>query len=212
MSTNNNFGFGVGGWGRGTWGNEPVENQPLGYYLSLITSEYQTAPNLRAWLTAPLTLLNDATNCLAMFMPAFDLDDATGAQLDMLGQLIGQARTVSFQPSGGVSPILDDATYRILLKARIAQNQWDGKIDSLQGIWQDLFAGGTIVIEDGQNMAVTIILSGAFSSVVVDLIQQGMIVPRPEGVLYNYVIGTLPVLGFDQQNTYISGLDQGHFA
>jgi hypothetical protein len=185
---------------------------PASYYSGLLTSEYQNSTKLLAWLAAPLSILNDVTACLAAFDEAFDLDEAIGPQLDILGEIIGAQRLVPFQPSGGVSPLLDDPTYLIYLKARIAQNQWTGTIDSLQAIWRTLFPGGTIVIEDNQNMTVNIILAGAFTSILQDLITHGLIVPRPQGVLYNYSFSMLPIFGFDSQNSLISGFDQGHFA
>ena len=80
--------------------------------------------------------------------------DADGAfpraQLDALGTLVGQSRQVPFQPSGGVSPILDDNTYRILLQAKIAQNQFDGQIDSAERK-ADEFLGIGDRKRDGQN-------------------------------------------------------------
>jgi len=186
--------------------------QPVSYYQALLTSQYQTSTNFLAWLAAPLNILNDASTCLASFDANFDLATAYGAQLDIIGQIVGASRTVPFQPSGSVSPVLDDATYRILLQAQIAQNQWDGTIDSLQTIWRSLFPGGTIAIVDGQNMSVSVILAGAFSSILQDLITHGLIVPRPQGVLYNYTFSTLPIFGFDSDNTYIAGFDHGHWA
>jgi hypothetical protein len=181
------------------------------YYLGLITSEYQLAPKFLAWLSAPLSKLLDASICLDSFTVGFDLDAAIGPQLDVLGQIIGQSRVVGFQPSNGISPTLNDASYRLLLKARIAQNQWQGTIDELQGIWAHLFPGGQIVVIDSQNMSATIILTGAFTSIVLDMIVNGYIVPRPEGVLYNYVFPVLPAFGFDQNTAYIAGPDRGHF-
>ena len=185
---------------------------PVSYYTGLLTSEYQSSPKLLAWLSAPLGILDDVGTCLKSFDANFNLDTATGAQLDILGVLIGANRLVPFQPSGGVPPLLDDAPYRIYLKARIAQNQWSGTIDSLQGIWQTLFPGGRIVIVDGQNMTVTIILAGAFTSILQDLITNGLIVPRPQAVLYNYTFTTLPAFGFDSDNSLIAGFDHGHWA
>lgn len=211
-TTNYTFGssgFGAGPYGgfTGTWPTRPVS-----YYLNLFTSEYQLSANLLAWATAPLGSLDDLTNCLVGFNNGFDLSYAVGPALDILGVIVGQPRTVGFQPSAGVSPVLTDTTYRLLLQARIAQNQWTGTIDSLQPLWQSLFPGGRIVIQDNQNMTATIILSGAFSSITQDLITNGYIVPRPEGVLYNYVFSTLPIFGFDQSNSYIAGFDQGHWS
>lgn len=113
---------------------------------------------------------------------------------------------------GGVSQVLSDADYRILLRAKIAQNQWDGTIDSLYSVWQELFPGGIIIINDEQDMSATIILAGAFSPTTISMISNGLIVPRPEGVQYNYVFGNLPLFGFDRNDTYVAGFDTGNFA
>jgi hypothetical protein len=212
MSTSSSFGFGTGGFGYGGFGVLFGQGPIPSYYTGLLTSQYQTSPNLLAWLRAVVLKMDDVGKCLATFEAGFDFDLAVGAQLDQLGLLIGQARVVGFQPSGGVSPTLDDTTYRLLLRARIAQNNWDGKIDSLQAIWQGLFPGGTIAIQDSQNMTATVILAGAFTSITQDLITNGYIVPRPEGVLYSFTFSTLPIFGFDSDNSFIAGFDHGHFS
>jgi len=211
-NVNPDWRYGYGAYGLGRYGSEPIVSLPIGYYTKLITSQYQLSTNFMSWLLAGLRKLDDVTECLATFESAFNIVNAKGVQLDILGQIIGTPRTVGFQPSNGVSPILDDATYRILLQARIAQNQWDGRIGSLQGIWQTLFPGGRIIIEDAQNMTATIILSGSFSSIIQDLITNGYIVPRPEGVLYNFSFAQLPIFGTDLNNAFIAGVDTGHIA
>jgi Protein of unknown function (DUF2612) len=207
-----NEGFGIGGFGEGPFGGEPVENLPISYYLSLITSEYQGSPKFLQWISVLLKPLDDASQCLESMSLAFDLDQAVGVQLDTLGVIIGQSRVMTFQPSGGVSPVLDDTTYRLLLRARIARNQWDGSIDGLQSTWQTLFPGGQISIEDAQNMSAEIILSGAFTSIAQDLINNDLIIPRPAGVLYDYTFGSLPVFGFGPRTTVIAGFGTGKWA
>jgi len=205
--------YGVTGYGLGGYGNQPIESLPLGYYLALLTSEYrQNSPKLNALLYVLLRKFDDVTTCLVKLDTALDLDSAMGAQLDQIGEVVQALRTVGFQPSGGVSPVLDDDTYRLYIKAKIARNQWNGQIDSLYTIWKQLFPAGTIVIEDNQNMSVNILLTGAFSSIIQDLITNGYIIPRPEGVLYNYIFGVLPLFGFDQAPGFIDGFDVGHWA
>lgn len=206
-----NPGWGTGGWGQGGWGNEPVESLPIGAYLALLTSEYRLSPKLKALLLMLLQKADDITRCLAQFDFLMDLDNATGELLDMLGSIVGASRTVSFQPSNGVSPILDDTTFRTLIYAQIAQNHWDGTIGSLQAVWQQLFPGGKIIIADNQNMTATVIVTGSFTSITLDLIRNGYICPRPQGVLYTYDFGTLPAFGFDSNNAYVAGFDTGHF-
>lgn len=206
--------WGEGGFGTGLYGapdtGGPVYKEPLAYYTGLVTSQYKLSPNFNQWLSLALQPIDDLTSCLADFSSSFDLDFAVGQQLDWNGLLIGQTRTVGFQPSDGVSPVLDDNTYRILLKARIAWNQWDGKIASMYPIWKSLFSSGNIIVHDNQDMTATIILSGAFTSIIQDLITNGYIIPRPEGVQYTYSFGTLPILGADENNTFIAGADLGH--
>lgn len=207
MSQNPNYG--TGGYGTGGYGNAPIETLPIGYYTGLLTSQYVASPKLNALLYVLLKKFDDISQCLVNLDLAVDLDAAAGAQLDMLGSIVGAARTVGFQPSGGVSPVLDDATYRLYIKAKIAQNQWDGTLPSLYPIWQTLFPGGSINILDNQNMTADIILRGTFTSIIQDLITNGYIVPRPEGVLYTYQLGTLPYFGFGSSPGYIAGFNEG---
>jgi Protein of unknown function (DUF2612) len=223
----NNPAFGVSGFGYGGFGNQPIETLLISYYLDLVTHFYAppNAPQFNALLYVLLKKFDDVSQCLVQLDTAFDLDSAVGVQLDMLGQVAGASRTLPFQPSYGVSPVLDDATYRTYIKAKIAQNQWDGTIDSLYQIWASLFPGVRIVIADNQNMSATLFINGLPSSILIDMIagyavngafsgtvQNGLIVPRPEGVEYTFDLGDLPAFGFDISNAYVAGWDVGHWS
>lgn len=181
------------------------------YYLQLVTSEYQISTNMLAWLKANLQPYQDGLACLYAFAVAFDLDTAVGPQLDILGSIIGESRIVSFQPSNGVSPVLDDTTYRLLLYAARFRNHWDGRLVSILGMWRTLFPGGTLMMQDNQDMSVSVYVAGAFTSILKDLILNGYILPTPQGVLYNYTFAGLPMLGFDRNDTIVAGFDQGLF-
>jgi len=61
-------------------------------------------------------------------------------------------------------------------------------------------------------MTCDIVLTGSFTSIIQDLIVNGYIVPRPEGVLYNYIFGDLPIFGTDESTAFIAGVDLGHLA
>lgn len=190
----------------------PVQLLPVGYYLNLLTSEYSEASQFKQWLLAVLNIANDTSNLLSFITSAFDLDYAIGAQLDVVGQLEGISRVVQFQPSGGASPVLSDSDYRLLIRATRANNQWDGKMDSLYSIWNQLFPGGNLTILDQQNMTAIIILTGSFSSIIQDMIVNDLIVPRPQAVQYTYDIGGLPFFGFDRDDAFIAGFDVGKWS
>lgn len=180
------------------------------YYLGLLTSQYQGSGKLKDTLAALNEKVADADAALSQMHSVFDIDTATGDRLDKIGEIVGQNRTVDFQPTTG-SPVLDDDTYRLLLKARIVANHWDGRVQSLYEAWSVLFPGGQIIVEDGQDMSATITMSGTFTSIIEDLINHGYIVPKPQGVRYTYGFGDLPFFGFDRDDAYISGLDTGHW-
>jgi hypothetical protein len=201
------MGAGSGGLGGGGYGGPN-----LAYYLSLLTSEWQASPKFLSWVTALLTPLVDLQSAALAMYAFFDINNAIGAQLDALGTLVGQSRQVPFQPSDGVSPILDDNTYRILLQAKIAQNQFDGQIDSLYAVWAQLFPGTRFIFIDNMNMTATVEIAGVFTSILQDLITNGLIVPRPQGVEYTYSFATLPLFGVDLNNSIIAGVDVGHIA
>lgn len=211
MSTSPNPYYGSGGYGQGGYGNQPIETLPIGYYLNLLMSQYKLSPKFNALLLVLLRKFDDVTNCMVKLDTALDLDNAVGVQLDALGAIAGAERTVNFQPSDGVSPVLDDNTYRIYIKSKIAQNQWDGQISSLYALWAQLFPGGKIIILDNQNMTADITLAGSFTSIIKDLITNGYIVPRPEGVLYTFLFGTLPFFGFGSSPGFIAGFGEGHW-
>lgn len=188
-----------------------MSSQPITYYLSLMSSQYQTAPNQMGWLQDNLQYFQDVMACGESFVSAFSLATAVGPQLDIIGSFVGQSRTVPFQPSNGVSPILDDTTYRTLLQATVLMNHWDGKLGSIRTIWTTLFPSGTLLITDNQNMTVSLYVAAPLTSIMQDLINHGFILRPPQGVLYTFSFASLPLLGFDANTAYEAGFDVGHF-
>lgn len=203
-------GYGQGGYGEGGYGGQPIQTLGVGYYLRLLTSQYQNSPNYLMWSQADFQKYEDVAQCILQFQNAFDIDFAVGVQLDVLGNNAGVSRTLPFQPTGGLSSVLDDSTYRLLIKATRAKNNWNGLIDSLYGIWANLFPGGVLTIIDNQNMTALITVSGTFTAIIQQLITNGLIVPRSETVLYTYSFATLPIFGADLSNAFIAGADLGH--
>lgn len=180
-------------------------------YLNLITSEHREQPNFITWLSAPLQIADDTVTMLKEFDSKFDLDLAVGSQLDILGSIVGVERVVNFQPTGGISPILDDESYKLVIKAKIAQNQWDGTLPGLTSIWSSIFPTVAIIVKDNLNMTADVALIGIGSTFERELTENGYIIPRPEGVKYNYYFTDNIIFGFDIDNSYYSGFDVGYW-
>lgn len=211
----------------------------LNDYTSLITSEHRDKPRFAATVAAVVQPLVDQMNLLASMPGKFDLDVAVGDQLDTVGLWVGVSRRirtpltgiyfsfdidglgfdqaiwkVPFDPDTGLT-VLDDDTYRLVIRAKIGANHWDGTLASSAAILNSIFGADThVFIEDHQDMSMTIGISGKVpSALFLALLAGGYIPLKPEGVRVNYTIVTTvdgaPLFGFDMSGPYVAGFDAG---
>lgn len=210
-------------------------------YTALITSEHSSKPKFSAMVAAVAQCFVDQQNLVNNIYAAFDLDEAIGAQLDVIGLWVGISRNVTtpihvyfsldvsglgldqgnwqgpFDPSTGITS-LDDDTYRTLLRAKIAANSWDGTIPAAAAAYANLFgnSGSYIFIQDNQDMTMTVGVAGVIpSALLIALLSGGYLPLRPEGVLANYVfpsVNNTALFGFDVENQYVSGFDGSSWA
>ena len=186
------------------------DNELLDGYRRLLTSEYKTRPRLTSWL---LWLLSEGLtykNTVQEFLDAFNLDTAEGVQLDIIGRIVGVDRLLSFHPVSGDSPLMNDSTYRMVIKAKIIQNTWKGTLDELYEAWAVLFPEVRYFqIQDLQDMTYNVVIMGAFTPLERELIANGYIIPKPEGVRINLLTITdtsgLPLFAYDMDTYLLSG-------
>jgi hypothetical protein len=212
-------------------------------YLDLVTSEHSDKPKYMAMLEVFLQPVADILQVQETFPGLYDLDVAVGVQLDAVGLWVGQSRFLTtpltgvyfsfddaelgfdlgtwlgpFDPTTGLVTLPDD-TYRILLKAVIAANQWNGTIPQAYEIWNTLFQGTLmIMIIDNQDMSMDygVIPNGPLDAVTLALLTGGYLSLKPAGVrINNYFVpsepGT-PFFGFDAFTDAIAGFDTGSWA
>ncbi|MBN6728803.1 DUF2612 domain-containing protein [Burkholderia multivorans] len=208
-------------------------------YTALITSEHRDKPRFMAVVGALVQPLVDQMNVLQSMPSKFDLDNAVGVQLDDVGLWVGVSRKIRtpltsiyfsfdidglgfdqgtwkgpFDPDTGLT-VLDDDTYRLVIRAKIGANRWDGTLESSAAILNIIFGADThVFIEDHQDMSMTIGIAGKVpSAVFLALLAGGYIPLKPEGVRVAYTLVTSvdgsPLFGFDVNNQYIAGFDTG---
>ena len=68
-------------------------------YLNRITSEHKNKPSFTKLVKARLEPFIDLCELLEDIDKSFDLDTASGAQLDIIGQYVGVSRLLDFQPN-----------------------------------------------------------------------------------------------------------------
>lgn len=209
-------------------------------YLSIITSEHNQLAKFVPTVAGNVQPYADGIATVQSMPNLFDVDVAIGVQLDLVGQWIGVTRDVTV-PLTGVYFTLDDATlgfdqgtwfssfnpitglvhlgddaYRTLLRARIANNQWDGTIPSAYDVWNNVFFGTGIglLIQDLEDMHMILALTGPVpDAVTLALFKGGYLNIKPAGVHIDaYLTPTVPdtpYFGFDVENPSISGFDVG---
>ncbi|WP_047236636.1 DUF2612 domain-containing protein [Chromobacterium subtsugae] len=210
-------------------------------YTGLITSQHASAPRFMAMVAAVCQPLVDVQNVLESIPAHYDLDHAIGAQLDAVGAWVGISRQIStplqqvyfsldtpglgfdqgswkgpYDPDTGLIS-LDDDTYRLLIRAKIGANSWDGTLGSSAAILNSIFngTGSNVFIQDNGDMTITIGVAGTAPSAVFKALLTGGYVPlKPATVHVNYAFASTsgtPLFGFDVQNQYIAGFDSGSF-
>ena len=176
-------------------------------YTKLVIPQHRVQPKFMAWLNSALNPLLSAQRLLTSLRDQFDLDRAVGAQLDRVGTVLGVSRKLPFQPSGNVSPIMEDDNYRLILRAAVAKQHFDGTVPGLYDLLQTVLgnSGLYFVAVDNQDMSVTMIVFGEVSSLVKDELQQGMVIPRPEGVSMTINVTANKVFAWGLENEVFGG-------
>lgn len=180
-------------------------------YLKLITSEHQDKPRFMATVRSSVEPIVQMQNFLLGLPKAFDLDEAIGVQLDAVGAWVGRSRKVHtlikdvyftwddenlgwehgvwkgpYDPDTGLVELPDDV-YRLLLKAKIAANNWDGTISGAYDVWKIIFGDSAIIIQDNQDMSIVVGIAGIpLTPIWQTLLTQGYIPLKPEGVKISY--------------------------
>lgn len=182
-------------------------------YTDLIAGYHFDKPLFTQWIYALTQPLITAQNRLAEMQEDFDIDTAVGVQLDAVGVRVGISRKLpvsitgvffSFDIAGvgfdeGIwlgryeSPegitTLDDGTYRNVLKTKVLVNHWDGTIESLYYLLDQvaLIFDCPIKYKDNQNMTVNILLPSATTPPIVwNVLSRGLVDITTAGVMVNF--------------------------
>lgn len=153
--------------------------QILDAYADRLIAQYRTMPKARATIEifGKELIGDDIANALAL---AFSIDTAVGPQLDTLGKYVGLLRNVG-EPFGET---LTDEEYRLLLKLRIATNNSDGTLASLQEIMVATEIG-TFEISDPQDMSLVYALQ-EMPTIPLDILR--VVLPKPMAIGTSLVI------------------------
>ena len=212
-------------------------------YTALVTNYHATKPLFSAHINLTTRPFTETATALQVMPEDFDIDTAAGTQLDRVGEWVGRTRYVRepisgiyfswdsddlgydrgvwqgpYDPDSGYS-VLSDETYRIILKAKIAINNWNGQNDTLPAILDAATAGSGLRMQivDNQDMTISVWVFYETDSTDVSLellaaIRQGYLTVKAAGVWSGDVVTPSEgnqFFGFDITNDSIAGFDAG---
>lgn len=210
-------------------------------YTGLVTSEHNTKAKFMAVISALVQPCADIVAALNSFPALFDIDKATGQQLDYIGQWVGRTRNLKvpitgvffsldvapgldygvvwtpYTPTAGLQSLPDDQ-YRLVLKARILNNQWNGSLSQAYAIYNALFVSSNYVpfVEDNSDLTMYVGFAGQIpDALTLAMLTQGLLNARPAGVQvigYYTTSANGPIFALDIENANFAGLDVGAVA
>lgn len=155
--------------------NNEQKQELLEYYKNLLILQYNQQGG-----TARATIENIIKEVLGALIAkqveeGFDINTSIGYQLDIIGKYLGIER---YQLGYGS---LSDDELRLLIKFAILKNY---NLSSTAAITSSLWAlfGNKVTLTDNKDMTFKYEISEDFSSVVVDILKEKDLLPRPMGV------------------------------
>lgn len=185
-------------------------------YTNLITSEHQSAPKFMDMVAQVCQAWADSVALSQLIPGLYDIDQAVGAQLDVIGRWVGISRQLSaplvgiyfsfdtagvgfdqgvwlgpYDPTTGLVSLPDDQ-YRLLLKAKILNNHWDCDTADAYALANVIFQplGYQLFIQDHGDLTMDLGLigSGPPPPIVWSMLTTGSLNIKPLGVhINNYV-------------------------
>jgi hypothetical protein len=154
----------------------------------MISSQDQVHPKNRRFISA----LSE----VAPTVPTDPFNIEVDANLDRIGAWLNV-------PNRGYS----NETYRLILKATILKNNYDGSMMQLEELLAVFLPGAQFRIVNNLNMSFDVIISGQMTDEQREAIEVHDLIPRPCGVKMNRIVETDLTVFYNTGRTYNSGAE-----
>ena len=164
-------------------GGASQEDDVVAYYKDKLILQYRGATKAREIVDLFIREVYSGLLPIAI-KNGFDIETAVGAQLDIIGKIVGASRNNFVD---GINVSLIDADYRLLLRMRILRNNLGSSLYDVDTYLYTYFPD-TFHVYDNLGMAISFLVNSADISS--DLIRTMLaidLLPRPMGVATGYV-------------------------
>ncbi|MDE7194195.1 MAG: DUF2612 domain-containing protein [Oscillospiraceae bacterium] len=180
-------------------------------WLSDIPQQFKNKSNISGLIraiSAELDELNEVFKCL---VSERNIDSARGAQLDMLGSIIGLTRAEAMSM---YSYDFTDDIYRVLLKYKMLLNTNRCTLEELYDACKLLYGAQSIAYHESRASpaAFSLGIGTQLTTETIGLLTSAGVSVKPAGVRANISYHSMDVFGFKDVSEYVLGFGQGKFA
>lgn len=189
----------------------PIPYTDPSYYSDFLTNEYSEKPGCIGLIQTTVELGCDEVLLTAdSIEPYYSLEEAVGVQLDTVAKWAGVSRG-DFADSLGNLPL--DGQFRHFIIAKIAGNIWNGTLEDLCKIFDDLYGIEKVFVFDNQDMTFSLAIPEYDSSSALQFVRE--IVTKPAGIQLREIdVSDSKIFAFDHTpgDSHFDGWDTGKWA
>lgn len=172
-----------------------------------IYAQYRNKPKAVAWYEITRSLAAQLNNTAQAVRVMYNIDTATGAQLDIIGDIVvtggrsyeaeisfttsnwgaaqfGGANTQYASVTGVTSKTISDMMYRKMIKSKIVKNNGDATIDGICDALEFIIGESVPRLIDHEDMSFSIEFGVKLDSITTLLLNNFDIIPKPQGVRF----------------------------
>lgn len=158
-------------------------------YIDLLSPHNRSLPRFSAITALILSQAEDLLEVLEDLPLSRRIDSASGVCLDLIGRLLDAGRVVELPASEtpGASRIpftLTDEQFRLLLRARVYSQHWDGTNEGVRACLDDLFgfAETRVLFSDHGDRTIRLTIPDTVTGVTRSMLLSGLLFPHPPAV------------------------------
>lgn len=185
--------------------------------------QYRNGMSYQSWIDIiPSIAQTEIEDPAQIVVDILDIDNRAGEQLDIIGRIVGLSRppvikkaeegVTDFGPDASLAPqfgddgaqfgsekyivkdAVSDELFRVLIKARVVQNNSDGTINDVVTALRFIGDVQDVQVNDNKDMTFSVSLGDQLNETTRFALRNFDVLPRPQGVRF---------LGFVESDTYV---------
>ena len=184
-------------------------------WLESLPEQFRGQPNIEVIIGSWAKQLEEVEAVLAELLANRGFDDAEGAQLDRIGDIVVLTRPESALYAGVIDfDVIDDERYRLFLKYKALRNSNQCTFPELVAACKLLYGAEMVYYREEEDQPARFYLNiGAkLESEILSLLQSSQLIIKPGGVSVDTGFFDTEFFGFSDTNHLALGFGMGSFA